>query len=111
MGPNLKYGGEALFLVGTSLKLLRWAMGAVEDGDAPSMKGNAAVVAALSHAVMTPVDHSRGTPFGLVGHPSHEPGAPPGAGDPALFPAGMLEAMTPEQRAKVIESLASQRLG
>jgi hypothetical protein len=38
-------------------------------------------------------------------------GAPPLPGDPALFPPEMLAAMTPEQRAHVMETLAKQRSG
>ena len=37
MDPQLKYAGEAVFLVGIAYRLLRWALGAVREGDvAPS---------------------------------------------------------------------------
>ena len=32
---NIKYAGEAVFLLGVAYRLLRWALGAVEEGDAP----------------------------------------------------------------------------
>lgn len=32
---NIKYAGEAVFLLGAAYRLLRWALGAVEEGDAP----------------------------------------------------------------------------
>ena len=118
MEPSLKYGGEAVFFLGAAFRLLRWAWGAVSEGDAPP--------SAFVDMPVLPGAHRRpaGTPERiasvLMAHPGETDGAaawyrvgnpdpPPAPGDPALFPPEMLAAMTPEERARIAETLATQR--
>jgi hypothetical protein len=49
--------------------------------------------------------------LGTLAAKQQDPEAPPHAGDPALFPQSMLDAMTPEQQAQVISTLVKQRAG
>lgn len=49
--------------------------------------------------------------LGMLAAKQRDPEAPPNAGDPALFPQSMLDAMTPEQQAQVISTLVKQRAG
>jgi hypothetical protein len=129
--PNLEYGGTALFLLGMSYRLMRWVIGTIEDDDAPPgtvidtssalpngrpliAKGLASVVGSASPGRST--DHAP-TPFDSAvtertsASPwvATDPEAPPGPGDPNLFPESMLEAMSPAQHAHVESSLMQQR--
>jgi hypothetical protein len=83
VNPNLKYGGEALFLAVLAFRLLRWAWGAVSEGDAPP-SADAANPLAIGAALMGDGDAPVGATHGV---------AP--TGDPAVFPPEMLAAMTP----------------
>jgi hypothetical protein len=134
MDPTqLKYAGEAIFLLGVAYRLLRWALGAFEEGDAPPSAFNSSEGIAptnLATLLTTPVSQLSPTglnPGGAQLSPttfftfkSSSPslvakftssatqaqglGEVPLAG---LFPQSMLDAMTPEQRAMVQATLAS----
>jgi hypothetical protein len=96
VNPSLKYSGEALCLALLGFRLLRWAWGAVSEGDAPPSADEATPMT-IGAALMGNGDEIR-TTHGV---------AP--TGDPDLIPPEMLAAMTPEQRAHVLETLAKQR--
>lgn len=96
MNPSLKYSGEALCLALIGFRLLRWAWGAVSEGDAPP-SADAANPLTIGAALM-----------GNGEEPMTTHGVAP-TGDPTLFPPEMLAAMTPEQRTHVLEALAKQR--
>jgi|SRR5579862_2979013 len=120
MDPSLKYGGEAMFFLGVAYRLVRWIVGAVAEGDAPPSAFEAtlplpatgstgAIARQIGGALMSePQSHSPTLPEWAR---SSSIGGPPALGDPALFPPEMLAAMTPEQRAKVLETLLKQRAG
>lgn len=114
MNPELKYGGEALTLAWLGFRLLRWAWGAVSEGDAPPSAGIENPVA-IGDALTGNAEERLAAMFSGSPLPHHvSPGLQvvdpsPITGDPALFPPEMLAAMTPEQRAHVIETLAKQR--
>ncbi len=147
MNPiNLKYGAEALFFIGVAFRLLRWALGALAEGDAPpsayaddgGLRSRPSLQLTLSG--LQSIDPTKATAagafpgqsssalrittevggtlpsaplglraLGIAGGASKDIERPPRAGDPALFPQAMLDAMTPEQRAQVLGSLAKQR--
>jgi hypothetical protein len=116
--PNLKYAGEGIFLLGVAFRLLRWALGAVVEGDAPPSAYAALPTTQGQTHPQGPAERIASTLMATP--PSDGPSAwyragmtdaPPLPGDPALFPPEMLAAMTPEQRAHVLESLAKQRGG
>jgi hypothetical protein len=96
LNPSLKYSGEALCLALIGFRLLRWVWGAVSEGDAPP-SADEANPPTIGAALMGNGDEL-GTTHVV---------AP--IGDPDLFPPEMLAAMTPEQRAHVLETLAKQR--
>ncbi len=115
MDPQLKYAGEAIFLVGIAFRLLRWAFDAVREGDAPPSAYSIDLTAssgvhppstgaALSALVSDgpSVQLHTSTVFKTFDG-SQSPA------DPNLFPPDMLAAMTPEQRAKVLETLATMQ--
>jgi hypothetical protein len=115
--PNLKYAGEAVFFLGAAFRLLRWAMSAVSEGDAPPSAFVSVPSAPGAHPPLggSPerVASALATPIGAESDPTAwyrvgNPDPPPAPGDPALFPPEMLAAMTPEQRAKVLEALTKQ---
>jgi hypothetical protein len=144
---NLKYGAEAIFLLGIAYRLLRWVVGALAEGDAPPSAYVAddalaprALVAiprvgatlTLSSTAGTHASPTQAPPQSppllqlTLGSPTptqpplltalerlasqpHDLQAPPHAGDPALFPQAMLDAMTPDQRAQVLNTLLKQR--
>lgn len=119
MDSHLKYAGEALFLVGAAYKLVRWAVGAVVEGDVPPSLVTGRPDDARDHiagGLKTPQMVAQALMAPLEGHESHGVLDPylyrtdfastaPGPGDPDLFPPEMLNAMTPQQRAKIMESL------
>jgi hypothetical protein len=110
--PQLKYAGEAICLVGIAFRLLRWAFDAVREGDAPpsayaiDLSASSGVHppsagAALSALVSdSPSVRIHTSTRSETLHGSQLPT------DPNLFPPEMLAAMTPEQRAKVQETMA-----
>jgi hypothetical protein len=105
VNPELKYGGEALTLAWLGFRLLRWAWGAVEEGDAPpgAEMGDPVTIGA---GLMGNVEERLRATHGVAATATHGVAA---TGDPDLFPPEMLAAMTPEQRAHVLETLAKQR--
>lgn len=117
MDPQLKYAGEAIFLVGIAFRLLRWAFDAVRDGDAPpsaypmDLSASSAVhppsaAAALSALVSdSPSEQVHTSTWFKTLDGSQSPT------EPNLFPPEMLAAMTPEQRAKVLETLGKVQAG
>ena len=118
MDLNLKYAGEAVFFLGVAYRLLRWVAGAFLEGDlppsafpvAPTMRagqGLAGTAEQVAHTLMAQPRGEAGVPTAWARTGNLE--APPLPGDPALFPPEMLAAMTPEQRAHVMDSLAKQR--
>lgn len=96
MNPSLKYSGEALCLALIGFRLLRWAWGAVSEGDAPPSADEASP--ATIGALLMGSEDALGARHGV---------GP--TGDPAFFPPEVWAAMTPEQRAHVLETLAKQR--
>jgi hypothetical protein len=151
---NIKYAGEAVFLLGVAYRLLRWAFGAFAEGDAPPSAyadygapvprpippfpspGSPAALtiddsaAAAAPTAGQPAPHQTTgfrqvtiglanpspSPFllstlGRLAMSQRDPEAPPHPGDPALFSQSMLDAMTPEQRAQVLSTLAKERSG
>jgi hypothetical protein len=117
VSPNLKYGGEAMFFLGIAYRLVRWIVGAVAEGDAPPSAFPSAVPPAAGSAAAIAGQVGATLMSEPQAHPPTLPdwarsgglGGPPSLGDPALFPPEMLAAMTPEQQAKVIETLLKQR--
>ena len=165
LDPQFKYAGEAIFLVGIAFRLLRWAYGAIQEGDAPpsasdlTLSGNAPPAGAVS-ALSALMGGDPGVnvktslfskKFNIVMPPGGSPELPPEVAaqltpelrakvveamakiqpgtspvqfttqtsltthlnttsgiNPDLFPPEMLAAMTPEQRAKVMETLTKQ---
>ena len=73
MNPSLKYSGEALCLALIGFRLLRWAWGAVSEGDAPP-SADAANPLTIGAALM-----------GNGEEPMTTHGVAP-TGDPTLFP-------------------------
>ena len=60
---NIKYAGEAIFLVGVAYRLLRWALGAFVEGDAPPSAFNAndpGAPASLGALLTTPMSELPG---------------------------------------------------
>ena len=142
---NLKYWAEAVFLLGVAFRLLRWALSALADGDAPpsafvddGIRRQSLELTLTSSRRVEPTTGSSpsstrvsrsslATPLlimsdtmsrplalgalGKLGAASENLVPPPRPGDPALFPQAMLDAMTPEQRAQVLGTLAKQRTG
>jgi len=114
---SLKYAGEALFLIGLAYRLLRWALSAVAEGDAPpsayaAMPAAAAPQRGLFAAARvadTFATASSSADAATVWYRTGLAGVPPAPGDPALFPPEMLAAMPPEQQVRIVESLAKQR--
>ena len=76
---------------------------------APMLAGQSSQ--ALQIGMRAPSDPLGLRSLGILGAASKDMERPPGAGDPALFPKAMLDAMTPEQRAQVLGTLAKQRAG
>jgi len=120
MAVNLKYAGEGIFLLGIAYRLLRWALGAVMEGDAPPSAYAAMPTTGVAGHPTRPAEQIARTlmaeaPEAQIGQSAWfragNLDAPPLPGDPALFPPEMLAAMTPEQRAHVLETLAKQRPG
>ena len=117
MDPQLKYAGEAICLVGIAFRLLRWAFDAVREGDAaPSaypadltLPGSASpqgVGAALSTLVSGgPGLHVNSMTFS---NKFNIPLSP--SGSPEL-PPELAAQLTPDLRAKVLESLAKMQAG
>jgi hypothetical protein len=116
--PSLKYGGEAVFFLGAAFRLLRWAWGAISEGDAPPSAFVDMPVPPGAHH--PPVGTSERIASILMAHPDQDggpaawyrvgnPDPPPAPGDPALFPPEMLAAMTPEEREHIAQALAAQR--
>jgi hypothetical protein len=136
---NLKYAAEAIFLLGIAFRLLRWVAGALAEGDAPPSafvdeqpvaayrppSGQPLTIGLTSTnrppisqpALLPQLTITTATPPSLLGTlenlaaQAREDAVPPHAGDPALFPQAMLDAMTPEQRAQVLNTLVKQRAG
>lgn len=115
MPVNLKYLGEAIFLVALAFRLLRWAWGAVAEGDAPP-----SAMPSVPSSLGVPPVGGAGTQIAALlggGVPSHVsattwlpgPAGPAMPSSAALFPPEMLAAMTPEQRAAVLDTLAKQQ--
>jgi hypothetical protein len=98
---DLKYGGEALVLLGIAWHLIRWIIRAVADGEAELP---IAATTSGSSGLMISNPFTNGPP---------DPPIVAGFGSPppptTLFSPAMLAAMTPVQRARVLESLATQR--
>jgi hypothetical protein len=114
VNPDLEYAGEALTLALVGFRLLRWAWGAVSEGDAPPSAELGNPVAIGAGLTGSAEDGLAAMVAGSA--PSHATGAglesvDPSqlVADPALFPPEMLAAMTPEQRTHVLETLARQR--
>lgn len=122
---NLKYGSTALFLLGVSYRLMRWAIGAIDEPDAPPSTavdtssalpgGHPLIANSLESAtksaqrVLTPFNDAIAERTGASPWAANDPDAPPTPGDPKLFPQAMLDAMNPEQRVHVEASLRQQR--
>lgn len=116
MHVNLKYLGEAIFLIGIAFRLLRWAWSAVQEGDAPpsaspdvtASVGGALPPKGVGQQVATLLDSGPGAVGGLA--PSWGTHDPATASNADLFPPAMLAAMTPEQRAAVLETLVKEQV-
>lgn len=122
-GANLKYAGEAVFLVGAAYRLLHWALGAVDEGDVAPNAFTAAIrrrqpvpsiiADAAAEPSMAPITDGHGNTIGAVMmhsvQESQDSQALPGPGDPAIFPPAIWDALTPDQRVKLMESLMKQR--
>jgi hypothetical protein len=78
----------------------------------PSIPPTSTVLTQVATELMTPVPStSLLSTLGMLATKQRDPDAPPDAGDPALFPQSMLDAMTPDQRAKVVSTLVKQHGG
>jgi len=113
MNPQLKYGGEAVFLVGIAYRLLRWAFNAVREGDvAPSADPTGLTLSGGAPAHMAGAALAalmrNGDPSVQI-HTQTWIGSQPGNAD--LFPPEMLASLTAEQRAKLLETLAKTSSG
>ena len=97
MNPQLEYAGEAVVLVGIAFRLLRWAFDAAREGDAPP---SAPIDLTISDGpVQKQTLHwSNKFTFTLTGNDQQ-------------LPPEMLAALTPEQREKVLETIAKMRAG
>ena len=85
------------------------ATGSAVGGHTPQ---TATVLTHVATELMAPVPPtSLLSTLGMLATKQQDPEAPPHAGDPALFPQAMLDAMTPEQQAQVISTLVKQRSG
>jgi hypothetical protein len=123
--PNLKYSGTALFFLGVSYRLMRWAIAAIDEPDAPPSTtidtssvlpgGRPLIMNGLQSAtksaqrVPSPFDNAIAERTSTSPWAANDPEAPLAPGDPKLFPQAMLDAMNPEQRARVEASLRQQR--
>lgn len=115
MDPQLKYAGEAIVLVGIAFRLLRWAFDAVREGDAPPSAysidlsaSNGVHPPSAAAALSALVSDSPSVQLHQTTLLENFNGTQSPA-DPNLFPPEMLAAMTPEQRAKVLETLATMQ--
>jgi hypothetical protein len=117
--PNLKYAGEAVFFLGIAFRLMRWIWSAVSEGDAPPSAYPTMPAMGIAARPAGTAERIAGT---LMSEPAllgddrpntwlrvATPDAPPQPGDPGLFPPEMLAAMTPEERERVLQTLAKQR--
>jgi hypothetical protein len=115
VNPQLEYAGEAICLVGIAFRLLRWAFDAVREGDAaPSDAFNLTVsgTAPPQHVnAALPALTSGGTSVQSQTFWSHTFTLSQSAGGDPECPPEMLAALTPEQREKVLATLAKMRAG